>query len=51
MLCRPSGWCRCRWDGIEIAPGEIDPSASAKPVTTDIEPGLPANGQVFTTAA
>jgi murein DD-endopeptidase MepM/ murein hydrolase activator NlpD len=39
-----------RWDGIDIAPGEIDPSASTMPVTTDIEPGLPADGQIFTAA-
>jgi hypothetical protein len=39
-----------RWDGIGIAPGDTDPSASTKPITTDVEPGLPANGQIFTAA-
>ena len=39
-----------RWDGIGIVPGETDPSASTKPVTTDVESGLPATGQVFTAA-
>lgn len=39
-----------RWEGIEVAPGDIDLTRSTKPVATDIEPGLPANGQVFTVA-
>lgn len=36
-----------RWTGVEIAPGDIDPSRSGKPVTDVIEQGLSANGQIF----
>jgi murein DD-endopeptidase MepM/ murein hydrolase activator NlpD len=36
-----------RWRDIEIVPDEVDASYSRGPVSTAIEPGLPANGQVF----
>jgi len=36
-----------RWRDIEIAPGDTDPSYARGPVSEKIEPGLPANGQVF----
>lgn len=37
-----------RWVDARIEPGDIDQTRAAKPVSTEIEPGLPANGQVFT---
>ncbi|HEY9555688.1 MAG TPA: M23 family metallopeptidase [Acidimicrobiales bacterium] len=37
-----------RWSDIEIVSGEFDQSYGAKPASGPIEPGLPANGQVFT---
>jgi murein DD-endopeptidase MepM/ murein hydrolase activator NlpD len=40
-----------RWRDIEIVPGAIDPSYAHGPVSTVIEPGLPADGQVFVAAA
>ena len=39
-----------RWRDIEVRPGDVDPSRSTKPVPAEVEPGLPANGQVFTAA-
>jgi murein DD-endopeptidase MepM/ murein hydrolase activator NlpD len=36
-----------RWRDIEIAPGDVDASYASGPVSTNIEPGLPADGQVF----
>lgn len=39
-----------RWRDIDVQPGDVDPSRSTKPVPTEVEPGLPANGQVFTAA-
>jgi hypothetical protein len=38
-----------RWRGLD-QPADTDPSRSTKPVSTVIEPGLPADGQVFTSA-
>lgn len=40
-----------RWTGIEITSGDTDPSRSTKPVDHHVQPGLPANGQVFTARA
>lgn len=37
-----------RWPAIEIIPGEVDRSYQRRPVDPTVEPGLPANGQVFT---
>lgn len=39
-----------RWRDIELVPGDTGPSLGAKPVALEVEPGLPANGQVFTAA-
>lgn len=39
-----------RWRDIDVRPGDVDPSRSTKPVPAEVEPGLPANGQVFTAA-
>jgi len=36
-----------RWSSIEIRAGDTDPARSLKPVSTKLEPGLPAAGQVF----
>jgi hypothetical protein len=36
-----------RWKDIEIVPDQTDPSYARGPVSTTIEPGLPADGQVF----
>ena len=38
-----------RWSDIEIKPGDVDPAQVRKAPSTTIEPGLPADGQVFTT--
>jgi len=38
-----------RWSDIEIRPGDVDLSHLRKAPSTTIEPGLPADGQVFTT--
>ena len=40
-----------RWTDVEIAPGDVDASRASKPATDVIEPGLPANGQVFSTTS
>jgi murein DD-endopeptidase MepM/ murein hydrolase activator NlpD len=40
-----------RWRDIEIAPGDTDPSYARGPVSTAIQPGLPADGQVFSAEA
>lgn len=37
-----------RWTDLEIIPGEVDRTYQRRPVDQAIEPGLPANGQVFT---
>lgn len=37
-----------RWRGIEIRPGDTDRTYANSPVSDVIEPGLPADGQVFT---
>lgn len=36
-----------RWSNVDIAPGDIDMRWSAKEAPDTVEPGLPANGQVF----
>lgn len=36
------------WPAIDIRPGDVDRAFARKPVTDDVTPGLPANGQVFT---
>lgn len=36
-----------RWRDIEMRPGDTDASYASRPVSSAIEPGLPADGQVF----
>lgn len=36
-----------RWDGVEIVPDQHDNHWPAEKVSTEITPGMPANGQVF----
>lgn len=39
-----------RWSGITMQPRDVDPSRSKRPVSTAVEEGLPADGQVFAAA-
>jgi murein DD-endopeptidase MepM/ murein hydrolase activator NlpD len=37
-----------RWPDIEMAPGDVDPGFTRGDEAPPVEPGLPADGQVFT---
>lgn len=49
--CTAAAGLPFRWTGIEQPAGEIDPTRVVKQARTEIEPGLPAAGQVFTVPA
>jgi hypothetical protein len=40
-----------RWTDVKMIPGEVDRSYQRGAVEPSVEPGLPANGQVFTAAS
>lgn len=49
--CTAAAGLPFRWTGIEQPAGEIDPTRVVKEARTEIEPGLPAAGQIFTVPA